>query len=77
MNPENLDESEFRKYLDTASLPPIDMIVRTGGDIRHSGFLLYDSAYAEYYFTEKGWPAFDEAQLDAVIETFSGAKRNF
>lgn len=53
IDPDSLSTEEFRSYLDTASLPVPDVIVRTGGDIRHSGFLLYDSAYSEYYFTEK------------------------
>ena len=77
IDPETLDETEFRKYLDSAILPVTDMIVRTGWDIRHSGFLLYDSAYSEYYFTQKKWPEFDESELDAVLETFSQSKRNF
>jgi undecaprenyl diphosphate synthase len=45
--------------------------------VRHSGFLLYDSAYSEYYFTDKKWPEFDEAELDKVIESFQDSKRNF
>ena len=77
IDPDGLSAEEFRNYLDTASLPVPDVIVRTGWDIRHSWFLLYDSAYSEYYFTEKGWPAFDESELDSVIEFFNGSKRNF
>jgi undecaprenyl diphosphate synthase len=53
------------------------VIVRTGGDIRHSGFLLYDSEYSEYYFTETKWPSFDENELEKVMEFFSKCKRNF
>lgn len=77
INPDTLNENEFRKYLDTSILPLPDMIVRTGGDIRHSGFLLYDSAYSEYYFTDKKWPEFDEKELDAVIEAYERSQRNF
>jgi undecaprenyl diphosphate synthase len=77
IDPETLSEKEFRKYLDTAPLPVPDMIVRTGWDVRHSGFLLYDSAYAEYYFTEKKWPEFNEDELDKVIDFFNSSKRNF
>lgn len=77
IDPDTLTQWEFRKYLDTAILPLPDVIVRTGWDVRHSGFLLYDSAYSEYYFTEKCWPAFDESELDKVIEKFNSAKRNF
>ncbi|MDD3646224.1 MAG: polyprenyl diphosphate synthase [Candidatus Gracilibacteria bacterium] len=77
LNPETLTREEFRKYLDTKDLPQPDVIVRTGGDIRHSGFLLFDSEYSEYYFTQKGWPEFDEEELDSVINSFEKAKRNF
>lgn len=77
IDPDTLNEVEFRKYLDTADLPVPDVIVRTGWDVRHSGFLLFDSAYSEYYFTEKKWPEFDEQELDKVIESFSSSKRNF
>lgn len=75
--PEDITEEKFRKYLDTSELPVPDVIVRTWGDMRHSGFLLYDSAYSEYYFTDKKWPEFDEEELDKVIEFFEGSKRNF
>ncbi len=73
----NLDRFNFRKYLDTAILPNPDVIVRTGWDIRHSWFLLYDSEYSEYYFTEKWWPAFDKEELEKVIDFFDKSKRNF
>ncbi len=68
---------DFRKYLDVCILPKPDVIVRTGWDIRHSWFLLFDSDYSEYYFTEKWWPAFDEDELDKVIDFFDNSKRNF
>lgn len=77
IDPDTLTQEEFRKYLDTSILPIPDVIVRTGWDIRHSWFMLYDSAYSEYYFTDKSWPDFDEKQLDSVIQTFNKAKRNF
>lgn len=77
IDPESLTQREFRTYLDTSILPIPDVIVRTGWDIRHSWFLLYDSAYSEYFFTEKCWPAFDESELNLVIEKFNNAKRNF
>ncbi len=74
---QNLEPKTFRKYLDTAKLPLPEVIVRTGWDVRHSGFLLFDSDYSEYYFTEKWWPAFDEKELDNVIDFFENSKRNF
>lgn len=77
LSPDEVSEDTFRSYLDTGDLPKPDVIVRTGGDIRHSGFLLYDSAYSEYYFTDKKWPEFDEDELDSVIEFFQWSKRNF
>lgn len=77
LNPETLTREEFRKYLDTKDLPQPDVIVRTGWDIRHSWFLLFDSEYSEYYFTQKWWPEFDEEELDSVINSFEKAKRNF
>lgn len=73
----NLTKEKFREYIDTGKYPPVDVIVRTGGDIRHSGFLLYDSEYSEYYFTETKWPSFDENELEKVMEFFSKCKRNF
>ena len=77
LDPEKLTKKEFRKYLDTAILPNPDVIVRTGWDIRHSGFLLFDSEYSEYYFTEKWWPAFNEKELDKVVDFFEKSRRNF
>jgi len=77
IDPKNLDRKEFRKYLDSWAFPEIELIIRTGWDIRHSGFMLYDSEYAEYYFTLKKWPEFDKKELDKAIESFSWSKRNF
>ncbi len=77
INPEDLTKQEFRKYTDTGKFPVVDMIVRTGWDIRHSGFMLFDSEYAEYCFTQKGWPDYNEEELDKTIESFSKSKRNF
>ncbi|MDD2907379.1 MAG: polyprenyl diphosphate synthase [Candidatus Gracilibacteria bacterium] len=77
LNPDEITKEKFRSYLDTANFPLVDVIVRTGGDIRHSGFLLFDSEYSEYYFTAKKWPEFDEKELDKVIDFFDKSKRNF
>lgn len=76
-NIDDLDEDNFRNYLDVSKFPVPDVIVRTGWDIRHSWFLLYDSAYSEYYFTPKKWPDFDEEELDKVVDFFNSSKRNF
>ena len=77
IKPDDLTKQEFRKYTDTWKFPVIDMIVRTWWDIRHSWFMLYDSEYSEYYFTEKKWPEFNENELDKVIESFKKSRRNF
>lgn len=73
----DLDEKSFENYLDTGKYPAPDIIVRTGWDIRHSGFLLYQSDYSEYYFTDKKWPEFDSEELERVLEQFTNSKRNF
>lgn len=77
IDPETLSREEFRKYLDTGFLPNPDLIIRTWWDIRHSWFLLYDSEYSEYYFTDKKWPEFDEKELDKALDFLSNSKRNF
>ena len=77
VDPDTLSNEEFRKYTDTWKFPVIDMIVRTGWDIRHSWFCLFDSEYSEYYFTEKKWPEFNEEELNKVIKKFNNSKRNF
>jgi undecaprenyl diphosphate synthase len=77
VNPEDLTNEEFRKYLDTSFLPNPDLIIRTWWDIRHSWFLLFDSEYSEYYFTDKKWPEFDENEFLKALGSLSSAKRNF
>ena len=77
LDPDSLTKEEFRNYTDTGKFPVVDMIVRTGWDIRHSGFMLFDSEYAEYYFTPKWWPDYNEEELDKTIDSFSKSKRNF
>ncbi len=77
INPENINKETFRSFLDTKFLPNPDVIVRTWWDIRHSGFLLFDSAYSEYYYTKKWWPNFDKDELEKVIDFFNSSKRNF
>ncbi len=72
-----LDEKTFLTYLDTGRYPPPDLIVRTGGNIRHSGYFLYQSAYSEYYFTEKLWPEFDQEEFDRALTYYAWVKRNF
>ncbi len=77
INPEDLTKEEFRKYTDSWKFPVVDLVIRTGWDIRHSGFLLFDSEYSEYYFTQKKWPEFDEKEFNKAIKSFNFSKRNF
>lgn len=77
VDPTTLTEKEFLTYLDTGRYPPPDLIVRTGGNIRHSGYFLYQSAYSEYYFTDVLWPEFDKWEFQKALSYFDGVKRNF
>lgn len=63
--------------IDTGKFPPVDLIVRTGGHIRHSGYFLFQSPYAEYYFSEKNWPAYDLVELKKTFESFETRTRKF
>ena len=76
-NLDSLNENNFRDYIDSWKFPKPDLIIRTWWDIRHSGFLLYNSAYSEYYFTDKKWPDFNEEELNKAINNFNWSKRNF
>jgi undecaprenyl diphosphate synthase len=77
LNPENLDENIFSKYLYTAGLPDPDLLIRTSGQMRISNFLLWQTSYTELYFTDKLWPDFDEEDLTLAIEDYSKRKRRF
>ena len=61
----------------THESPELDLIVRTGGDMRISNFLLWQAAYAELYFTDVLWPDFSAEDVDAAIENFKSRKRRF
>ena len=68
---------DIEQALYTKDSPEVDMIVRTGGDLRISNFLLWQAAYAELYFTDVLWPDFGTADVDAAIAEFSTRKRRF
>lgn len=72
-----LTSEELEKYLDTAGMPDPDLIIRTGGDQRTSGFLMWQGAYSELYFTDTLFPDFDEARLEEAIEEYQGRQRRF
>ena len=70
-------EADLARAMYTAESPDPDLIIRTGGDLRISNFLLWQAAYAELYFTDVLWPDFGPAELDAAIEDFNKRKRRF
>jgi undecaprenyl diphosphate synthase len=75
--PEEIDESSFRSFLTTSDLPDPDLIIRTGGEKRLSDFLLFESAYAELFFTETYWPDFTEATLDEALAAYARRQRRY
>lgn len=70
-------EESFRSFLDAPELPDPDLIIRTGGDLRLSNFLLWKSAYAELYFSDKLWPDWSGEDLAAAVESFNRRERRF
>jgi undecaprenyl diphosphate synthase len=74
---EEIDEAQIAAQLDTASLPELDLLIRTGGDYRISNFLLWQSAYTELYFTDILWPDFDAIALARACEAFSARERRY
>ena len=74
---EDLDEESFSKYLYTKDLPEVDLLIRTGSEMRLSNFLLYQLAYSEFVVIDTLWPDFSSDVLDQCIEEYSNRKRNF
>jgi undecaprenyl diphosphate synthase len=72
-----LTEDFFEGYLDTAGLPDPDLIIRTGGEIRLSGFLPWQSVYSEFYFTPVLMPEFTTQEFDKALEDFHNRNRRF
>ncbi len=74
---QEITEEDIATHTYTPDLPDPDLIVRTGGDLRSSNFLLWQSAYAEYYFTDVLWPDFSPEDVDAAVAEFNRRKRRF
>lgn len=72
-----ITKDEFESYLDTKGIPYPDLLIRTSGEQRLSNFLLWQLAYAEFYFTDVHWPDFSEKELVAAIEAYSSRNRRF
>ena len=77
VNPNKITEELFQRYLYSADIPNPDLIVRTGGEMRISNFLLWQSAYSEYYSTPKTWPEFDESEVKNALIAYSHRHRRF
>lgn len=74
---DQITEEAIESVLYTAELPPLDFIIRTGGETRLSNFMIWQAAYAELYFTDTLWPDFTEACLDEAIRSFLHRNRRF
>jgi len=77
INPKDVDENLINNYLYTAGLPDPDLIIRTSGEERLSGFLIWQSAYSELYFCEANWPAFSKIDFLRAIRTYQSRERRF
>ena len=73
----DLDEEGFASYLYTKDLPEVDLLIRTGSEMRLSNFLLYQLAYSEFVVIDTLWPDFNNKVLDSCIEEYQSRKRNF
>ena len=76
VNPDNLTEKEFESYLDTAGVPDIDLVIRTGGNRRLSNFFPWQTVYSEIWFTDVLWPDFSKADMKAALDYYETIKIN-
>ncbi len=74
---ETITEQSLNRAMALAHVPDPDLLIRTGGELRISNFMLWQLAYSELYFSDKLWPEFDEAALDAAIAAFGIRERRF
>lgn len=77
MSLDDINEDSLHDHTCLAQLPPLDLMIRTGGDYRISNFLLWQAAYAEFYFTDVLWPDFNESELTQAMDVFDQRERRF
>jgi undecaprenyl diphosphate synthase len=77
MKPAQMDEAALSRFMAMNYAPDPDLFIRTGGEVRLSNFLLWQSAYAELYFTDCLWPDFDGTELDRAINNYARRERRF
>jgi undecaprenyl diphosphate synthase len=76
-DPAAVDEDVFSRRLYTAGFPDADLVIRTSGEYRTSNFLIWQAAYAEYYFTPVLWPDFNAEEVDRALEAYGQRRRRF
>lgn len=74
---DDVNEQSFENYLYTKDLPPVDLLIRTSGEMRTSNFLLWQLAYAEFIFTKTCWPDFNKKELNECINEFKTRDRRY
>ena len=77
IKPEEIDDKMFSDMLYTQGIPDPDLVIRTSGEQRLSNYLLWQVAYAEFYFSEVLWPDFDRTELEKIIENFNKRERRY
>ena len=77
LDPASINEHTIAQHIQMNDLPPVDLLIRTGGDFRISNFLFWQAAYAELYFTPTLWPEFSATEMDKAIEEFGSRQRRF
>ena len=75
--PQRLDEKSFARYLYTGDMPDVDLLIRTANEMRLSNFLLWQTAYSEYHFTDVLWPDFGKKEIDQALLEYSKRNRRF
>jgi undecaprenyl diphosphate synthase len=77
LKPKEIDENSFRKFLYTPDFPDVDLLIRTGGEMRISNLLLWQTTYSELYFTPVLWPDFNEVELEKGLQAYRQRQRRF
>lgn len=77
LQPKEITATTLGEQVELADVPPVDLLVRTGGELRISNFVLWQAAYAEYYFSDALWPDFGHAHLQAALDEFALRQRRF
>ncbi len=75
--PDDINEDTISQHLQTRAMPDPDLLIRTGGELRVSNYLLWQIAYSELYFCDTFWPDFDEAELDKAIADYQARERRY